>query len=134
MSDIKMVIIVRKDLHMRAGKIAAQVAHASMKILLDRLSITQMDQDTVQLNMELSTDNPLYPWITGQFTKVVLYVNTLDEMERIERTAQELDIFTAKIIDVGKTEFHNVPTPTCVALGPDESDILEKLTGDLQLV
>ena len=38
MSDIKMVIVIRRDLNMRTGKIAAQVAHASMKILLDKMT------------------------------------------------------------------------------------------------
>jgi hypothetical protein len=34
-SNIKQVIVVRRDLNMRKGKLAAQVAHASMKFLID---------------------------------------------------------------------------------------------------
>ena len=32
MDDVKQVIIIRKDLGMRKGKVAAQAAHASMKV------------------------------------------------------------------------------------------------------
>ena len=39
--DIKQVIVVRKDLNMRKGKIATQVAHASMKVLLDVMDNTE---------------------------------------------------------------------------------------------
>ena len=35
--SIKQVIVVRKDLNMRKGKMCAQVAHASLKIFLDRI-------------------------------------------------------------------------------------------------
>ena len=38
---IKQVIIVRKDLNMRKGKIAAQVAHAAMKVILDKMVVTK---------------------------------------------------------------------------------------------
>ena len=37
MSDVKQVIVIRKDLKMRSGKECAQVAHASMKIFFDRM-------------------------------------------------------------------------------------------------
>ena len=36
---IKQIIVVRKDLNMRKGKIASQCAHASMKVFFDRLSL-----------------------------------------------------------------------------------------------
>ena len=34
---IKQIIIMRTDLNMRKGKLATQVAHASMKVFFDRM-------------------------------------------------------------------------------------------------
>jgi len=138
MAEIKQVIIVRKDLHMRAGKIAAQVSHASMQVVLDRMlkSKVEFGKEIWSLSLfgEDYSNDPLSKWLNGHFTKVVLYVDSLEEMEDIERSAQELGIPTAKIIDTGKTEFHNVSTPTCVALGPYDSEVLGRLTGHLKLI
>lgn len=138
MSEIKQVIIVRKDLHMRSGKIAAQCCHASMKVILDMMYENRMvmysDPEIIHWTLRLREDSSLYTWLKGHFTKVVLYVDSLEEMEEIEKAANKLWIPTAKIIDAGKTEFHNVPTPTCVALGPYDGDVLDKLTGHLRLI
>ena len=138
MGDIKQIIIMRKDLHCRAGKIAAQVSHASMKVILDMMYEDRMivypDSEVIHWILKLHKDSDLYKWLSGHFTKVVLYVDTLEEMESIEKSAKKLGIPTAKIIDAGKTEFHNIPTPTCVALGPYDGDVLDKLTGHLRLI
>ena len=37
--NVKQVIVVRSDLKMNKGKIAGQVAHASLAIILDRMKI-----------------------------------------------------------------------------------------------
>lgn len=138
MSEIKQVIIVRKDLHMRSGKIAAQCCHASMKVILDMMHrdymVMEPDPSVEHWTLKLIKGSDLYDWLSGHFTKVVLYVDSLEEMESIEATANKLWIPTAKIIDAGKTEFHNIPTPTCVALGPYDGDVLDKLTGHLRLI
>jgi PTH2 family peptidyl-tRNA hydrolase len=134
MSEIKQVIVVRKDLNMRKGKIAAQVSHASMKILLDLMNTMQTSHDIVQWSVELNTNDPLHTWMLGQFTKIVLYIPDLNDMLNLKDRAEFLGIRTALIVDAGKTEFHNKPTPTALALGPDDSDVLAELTGDLKLI
>lgn len=134
MSEIKQVIVVRKDLHMRKGKMCAQVAHASMKILLDLMDTMQTSSDIVQWSVELNTKDPLHKWMQGQFTKVVLYIPTMDDMLNLRDRAESLGVRTALIVDAGKTEFHNKPTPTALALGPHDADVLSELTGDLQLI
>ena len=145
MSEVKQVIVVRKDLNMRKGKIAAQVAHASMAVLLDRMSFGDISimhplnppiKNTrfTELSMVISKSSSLYDWLTGSFTKVVVSVNSLDELLLLQTKANDAGIINAVITDAGRTEFHGEPTVTCIAIGPDESDKIDEITGDLPLL
>jgi hypothetical protein len=75
---IKQVIVYRRDLKMRKGKIAAQVAHASMKVFFDR-QITGLDS-TIRERilgdphsfLVIPLDDPMDAWVKGLFTKIVL--------------------------------------------------------------
>ena len=142
MSEVKQVIVVRKDLNMRKGKIAAQVAHASMKVLLDRMAVnyyhyeqadgTQCGSEEWVLN--IGCDSPMYQWLTGAFTKIVLYVESEDAITALANRCHFMAVPHAVITDAGRTEFHGEPTITCIAIGPDESDKIDEITGDLPLL
>lgn len=70
---VKQVIVVRKDLNMPVGKIAAQVAHCSMKVFFDRIEDIQHDSDTLDRHTFcFSANNAEKEWIDGSFTKVVV--------------------------------------------------------------
>ena len=125
----KQVIVVRKDLHMRAGKIAAQVAHASMAAVLKD---SKYIGDTLQI--QLNHDCALETWLNTRFTKICVYVNSEEELLALEKQAQEANIRHALITDCGLTEFNNIPTKTCIALGPDWPDNLDTITGNLPLL
>lgn len=134
MSDVKQVIIIRRDLNMRTGKIAAQVAHASMKILLDRMSDDKSLLNHTRRSVLLRKGSPLSQWLDGQFTKIVLYVNSAEELLTLKDNAESIKLYTALITDAGKTEFHNEPTITALAIGPDYSEKIDKVTGELPLL
>lgn len=129
----KQVIVVRHDLKMRRGKAAAQVAHASMKVILDHLEYKRTINNGNTPIYELATTNPMSEWLDGIFTKVVVYVNSLEELEALESKAKELGVLCAKITDNGYTEFHGVPTKTALAIGPDDANIIDEITGHLPL-
>ena len=126
---IKQIIVVRKDLNMRKGKLAAQVAHASMKVLLDSMSKGSRSWCLKGMNK----DTPLNLWLKGLFTKIVVSVDSELELLKLITKAAELGIVNTPIIDAGNTEF-NRPTLTCVAFGPDESNKIDQLTGHLKLL
>jgi len=140
MSAPKQVIVVRKDLNMRKGKIAAQVAHASMKVLLDQMDRTDNDLTGegrwILTSRSLLTmrDSQMDQWLRGLFTKVVVGVDSEEEMLDIMEKAKERFIFHALITDAGLTEFNGVSTNTCLALGPDYADRIDALTGNLKLL
>lgn len=124
----KMVIVVRKDLEMRKGKIAAQVAHASMKFLVDNDQAKRADE----LHVELS--KPEAEWLNGGHAKVVVYANSEDQLRDLMFRAELQGVDCYPVVDAGRTEFHGVPTLTCAAFGPDYPDVLDSLTGDLKLL
>lgn len=135
MNEVKQVIVVRKDLNMRKGKTAAQVAHASMKVILDRMlkfNVPLMKRH--EWVLELPYNSHLENWLKELFTKVVVYVESGDELLELRDKAKEANIVHALITDAGKTEFHDEPTATCLAIGPDYSEKIDKITGDLPLL
>jgi PTH2 family peptidyl-tRNA hydrolase len=129
MSDVKQVIVVRKDLNMRKGKIAAQVAHASMKFLVDNNEAERGDEIMVKLSPEEAE------WLlSGSFTKVVVGVDSEQALQDLIFQAELADVECHPIIDAGKTEFNGVSTLTCAAFGPCTAEELDRITGNLKLI
>lgn len=128
MSEIKQVIVVRKDLNMKKGKIAAQVAHASMKFLTDNNEAERYDEIIVKLSPEEAM------WLTGSFTKIVVGVDSEDALQDLVLRAELEGVEVHPIVDSGKTEFDGIPTLTCAAFGPCQSHVLDKITGNLKLI
>jgi PTH2 family peptidyl-tRNA hydrolase len=125
------VIVVRKYLQMRKGKIAAQVAHASMAFITRRL---QHDCCNHPLASTVRLSKVEREWLDNSFTKIVLSVNSEQELCAIETAAISAGIETNFITDNGRTEFHGVPTATCVALGPDLAEKIDPITGKLSML
>lgn len=141
MIEVKQVIVVRKDLNMRKGKIAAQVAHASMAVLLDSMQRDELTYpvgtgitEGMRLSLLLDKGSPAYEWLNGQFTKIVLYVESEDDITVLANRCNFMVVPHAVITDAGRTEFHGKPTVTCIAIGPDISEKIDTITGDLPLL
>lgn len=132
--ETKQVIVVRKDLNMRKGKLAAQVAHASMAAILKCFSeVRNVGEKRSYFGAGFSFYEPIYLWLTGSFTKIVVSVNSIEELLELEAKCKEAELLHALITDNGKTEF-KIPTITCLAVGPDFSERVDKITGGLNLL
>lgn len=123
----KQVIVMRKDLNMRKGKLVAQGAHASMGAILG-----QCKKDGDKLVLDLN-DERMAPWLTGRFKKICVYVNTEQELLDIHESAKAAGLITSLIVDAGLTEFNGVPTKTAVAVGPDREDKVDAICKHLPL-
>ena len=113
---------------MRKGKAVAQGAHASMGAIL-----AQMTRDGDKMTLDL-TDQRLAPWITGQFKKICVSVNSEAELLAVYEQARSADIVCSLIQDSGLTEFGGVKTYTAVAIGPDLELVINAVTGNLPLL
>lgn len=128
----KQVLVMKKfpkDRNLRTGKYIAQGAHASLGALL---SLGKFDKE--RMSFTISLDNPfVYEWIIGRFTKIAVYVETDDELAAIYNKARDAGIAASLITDSGLTEFDGVPTLTAVGIGPDNEELINKITGHLPL-
>lgn len=124
MSGFKQVIVLRNDLNMRKGKMVAQGAHASIMFLVRRLC----DPDAG------AKDEVIREWLNHGMTKICVRVESEAELLAIEQKARDAGVMVHLITDAGHTEFGGVPTRTCLAVGPDEDERVNAITGTLKLL
>lgn len=127
--NAKQIIVVRKDLKMSVGKTAAQCCHASMKAVLDTCNLLEG-----RVLYKSQMPEPMYQWLTGIFTKVVLGVDSEEELLELYNKALCLQLTCSLITDAGLTVFNGIPTNTCIAIGPEESYKIDALTKHLKLL
>ena len=83
--EAKQVIVFRKDLlkgehGIRKGRLAGQVAHASLGALLKCFDIYESTDGGVIYHAECRKGTALDSWLNGIFTKVVVGVDSLQEL------------------------------------------------------
>ena len=123
----KQVIVMRKDLGMRKGKMIAQGAHASLKVLVDR-------GELAGATFAIALTEPMTAWLGGRFTKVCVSVDSEAALDAVVEKARAAGVPCALIVDAGTTEFRGVPTKTCCAVGPAWTDEVDAITGGLPLL
>lgn len=149
--NTKQVIVFRKDLlkgpnAIRKGKFGAQCAHASLGALLKLFNVYKQEPIRVglyeaepeQIQYEYSVvfkeKSVLDDWLNGKFTKVVVSVDSDEELIALNKALDDTFIPHALITDAGLTEFHGVPTNTCLGIGPYVAEEIDKFTGHLPLL
>jgi len=131
----KQVIVVRKDLNMRKGKLAAQVAHASMAVILNMMSKKRMLHGKMERwSLLMSDQDDIFKWLNESFKKIVVSVDSEAELMDLYVETQIAGLPCALIQDSGLTEFHGNPTYTAVAIGPATSEEIDRITGNLELL
>tara|TARA_Y100000034_G_scaffold30641_2_gene37446 strand:+ start:270 stop:602 length:333 start_codon:yes stop_codon:yes gene_type:complete len=110
---MKQVILVRSDLKMPKGKMISQCAHASLEAALK--------------------SNNLKQWKNKGTKKVILRVKDRTELLKYHKLAKQHKITNALIKDAAKTFFKR-PTITCLAIGPDKEEKVDKVTKELKML
>lgn len=112
---MKQVIVVRSDLKMSKGKIAAQCCHGCLGAF------------------KKSDTNKIKKWENEGEKKVILKVSSLEELFEIKEIAKKNNLTNYIVKDAGRTE---LPTGsiTCLGIGPDDDKIIDKVTNDLKLL
>ena len=112
----------------------AQGAHASMAVLLDQMAVERVDTGYKNRVLVCRHGDPMDRWLSGPFTKIVVGCNSEEELRGLATHAEKLGLSYALIQDAGRTEFHGEPTYTALAVGPDDEEIIDEITGELSLL
>lgn len=113
--SFKQVIVVNKSLGMSQGKLAAQVAHASI------------------LSMFEAPEGIVCGWLDNSYPKIVLQVESTQDLLDLQEKANELNLPSALVIDEGRTELSN-GSITCLGIGPATKELIDEVTGKLRLL
>ena len=130
--DYKQVIVLRKDLKMRKGKMIAQGAHASFAAAMGPKHSNFFG--LVWRVLRMIANREIRGWLSSRFAKIAVSVDSEDELLAIYEQAKEAGMVCALIQDAGFTEFKGVPTYTAVAVGPSLIEKIDAITGELKLL
>ena len=114
---MKQVILVRTDLKMRKGKLAGQVAHASIG------TVQKIPNDEVQT------------WIDKyDQKKIILKVSNLEELGKYEQKCIKAGLDCVyRVVNTGDNQIP-VNEVTCLGVGPTDDEILNGIFKDLKLL
>jgi peptidyl-tRNA hydrolase, PTH2 family len=115
---MKQAIVVRTDLGMGKGKIAAQVAHAS-------LSAAEESRGR--------RSNWYDEWKDGGQPKIVLRASSEEELRDLLRKAKAQGLPAVLVEDSGRTQLEP-GTATCLGIGPAPDQEMDRVTGKLRLL
>jgi len=113
-SIMKQAIVARTDVGMGQGKLAAQVAHASLSAYED------------------ADDRVARAWKGEGQKKVVLKGDSEQQLFELADLAERKGLPNAVVRDAGHTQL-DPGTVTALAVGPGEDDLVDEVTGDLAL-
>jgi PTH2 family peptidyl-tRNA hydrolase len=111
----KQVIVVRRDLKLDKGKLAVQVAHASLEAYRE------------------SSPGLRREWEESGEKKVVVRVESLREMLELHKKARRLGLPCSLVRDAGKTQVRP-GTITALGIGPCRDEDLDRVTGKLKIL
>lgn len=112
----KLTLVVRADLGMGRGKIAAQASHAAVTAALASIGSADFRE-----------------WLRDGQAKVVLRVNSEEQLRDVAEQAAAANLPVQVIHDAGRTQVAE-GTPTCCAIGPAQDTRIDAVTGKLSLL
>jgi len=135
MENAKQIIVARRNL-MSPGKLAAQVSHGSISFLTKYARFISDDECENYVECGMFSNEfvkEICCWLKNSFTKIILGVNSEEELDEVCNKARAAGLEVHLIIDNGRTEFNNVSTKTCVAIGPHYEEKFIGITDHLKL-
>lgn len=119
-NQTKLALIVRSDIKMSKGKTAAQCSHAA--VLCYQRAQSSSNKKTI-----------LESWNFCGQPKIVLRIDSLDDMIQLEQKARQSNVIAEIVRDAGRTQLEP-GTATVIGIGPDNLEMIDKLVSHLKLL
>ncbi|RSL97679.1 hypothetical protein CEP52_010752 [Fusarium oligoseptatum] len=121
--ECKLVLVVRTDLGMTKGKIAAQCSHATLACYKTPLRAPANSPQRKILSR----------WERLGQAKIAVQVKSQEEMLELRRKARSLGITAEVIQDAGRTQIE-AGSMTVLGVGPAPRSVVDQVTGGLKLL
>lgn len=147
---MRQLIIVRKDLNMSTGKIAAQCCHASLAFISNGLYIASEETllaDSEDIDLSFTTHYDIWQyWFQGIFTKTICEAKNRNHLMKAVSIAEELGLKEGKDFFLIKDSCLTELTPeeydeegvgrtlTCIGFVPLEDEVAHKISKKFQLL
>lgn len=94
---MRRLFIIRKDLHLHAGKLAAMIGHCAecywMNIIRNDVNTEQFFKDGITTGYKIYIDNDIVTdYINGIFTKTICEAKNLNHLMKVVEIAKELGL------------------------------------------
>lgn len=127
MQKVKQVIVIRKDVKMKRSRLIALASQVASRFLIDNNESSRGDELVVKLSKEEAE------WINGSSPPIILSVSSHDALNDLVFKAELLDV-NVHTVSSQSTKSEGDPSLLCAAFGPDEEEIINKITGNLKPV
>jgi PTH2 family peptidyl-tRNA hydrolase len=124
----KMVLIIRTDLNMSKGKVAAQCSHATLAAYKSCLNGSKSQLDWLK-RWESDGQAKITLRVEGEAD---LYFTDLNNRLELQKKARSVGLVSQSILDAGRTQVAT-GTRTVLAIGPGPNDLIDSVTGKLKL-
>lgn len=131
-----MVLVVRKDLQMGVGKIAAQCSHAavgSVETIRSQAVASSSDNESFPTETVEQHVKWLDAWFVTGSAKIVVHAPSEDALREIHERALRSGLPSYLVIDAGRTQIAS-GSPTVVSVGPGPRSKVDEITSHLKLL
>ncbi|KAK8863376.1 peptidyl-trna hydrolase 2 [Apiospora arundinis] len=121
--ECKLVLVVRTDLGMTKGKIAAQASHATLACYK---TMSRFPAGSPQAQL-------LKKWERSGQAKIAVQVKSQQELTDLRTRARSLGLTAEVIQDAGRTQIE-AGSYTVLGVGPAPKSVIDQVTGGLKLL
>lgn len=125
---VKQVIVMRTDLGMNVGKMCAQAAHAGRLFIIDGLIAGEHPRENFHEWQWMTGATDIPKWNFGEMKTIVLGIGDLISLVSLKIAAHSVGFKAFEVID------KKLGVMTCLAIGPDKDELIDRLTGHLKLL
>lgn len=125
--ELKQVILLRRDMRLRRAEAAALSSKASMAFIVEG------DESDQSGTVKVTLSGIEAEWMLGTSTRIILGVTSEDAMRKLLLKAELQGVSTYEITGSSSGKVDEGVQLIAAALGPDDSDKLDLITGNLKL-